>query len=156
VEIGAHSSTTTLPSGGARRLDQLQTNSVTADATETNVLNDDSGPVHPDGGTPIATVPGDELDHELHFPRLPVEAARNMSRRRQLTAVGWRISLVLTATGNSSLVTAQASSHPVEVTSQAGVLSRAATHDVFIEVPTNTPKSGYDMASRSSPSSWWT
>ena len=147
VEIGAHSSTTTLPSGGARRLDQLQTNSVTADATETNVLNDDSGPVHSDGGTPIATVPGDELDHELHFPRLPVEAG-NMSRRRQLTAViGGRISLVLTATSDSSLVTAQASSHPVEVTSEAGqVLSRAATHDVFIEVPTNTPKCSYNMA----------
>ena len=55
---------------------------------------------------------------------------------------GGRLSLVLTADG-SSLAAAQASTHPVEVTSEAGqVLTRAATHDVFIEVPTNTPKCG--------------
>jgi hypothetical protein len=55
---------------------------------------------------------------------------------------GGRLSLVLTADG-SSLAAGQASSHPVEVTSEAGqVLTRAATHDVFIEVPTNTPKCG--------------
>ena len=58
---------------------------------------------------------------------------------------GGRVSLALTADG-SSLAAAQASTHPVEVTSAAGqVLSRAATHDVFIEVPRNTPRCGYDL-----------
>ena len=154
VAIGAHSSTTTLPSGGARRLDLLQTDSLTADvssATAMNMVEDDDA-VHTDGATPIATVPGDELDHELHFPRLPAEAAGKESRRRQLTAIGGRISLVLTAASDGSLAAAQASSHPVEVTSEAGqVLTRAATHDVFIEAPTNTPKCAYNMACASIP-----
>ena len=64
---------------------------------------------------------------------------------------GGRVSLVLTADG-SSLAVAQASTHPVEVTSEDGrVLSRASTHDVFIEVPSNTPKCGYDLACASTP-----
>tara|TARA_B100000768_G_C10989482_1_gene253324 strand:- start:161 stop:385 length:225 start_codon:yes stop_codon:yes gene_type:complete len=55
---------------------------------------------------------------------------------------GGRVSLVLTANG-ISLAAAQASTHPVDVTSEEGrVLSRASTHDVFIEVPTDTPKCG--------------
>ena len=64
---------------------------------------------------------------------------------------GGRVSLALTANG-SSLAAAQASAHPVEVTSAAGqVLSRAATHDVFIEVPTNTPRCGYGLGCASVP-----
>ena len=67
------------------------------------------------------------------------------------TTGGGRVSLVLTP-DSGSLATAQASAHPVEVTSEAGqVLSRAATHDVFIEVPRNTPTCGYNGACASVP-----
>ena len=49
---------------------------------------------------------------------------------------------MLTANG-TSLAATQASTHPVDITSEDGrVLSRASTHDVFIEVPTDTPKCG--------------
>ena len=71
----------------------------------TNMLDEDgdakgvgSDAVHPDGAASIGTVPGDEIDNELHFPRLPADAAAGKaSRRRQLTAMGGRMSLVLTA-----------------------------------------------------------
>ena len=55
--------------------------------------------VHPDGAASIGTVPADEVDNELHFPRmLPADAAAGKApRRRQLTAIGGRMSLVLTA-----------------------------------------------------------
>ena len=40
----------------------------------------------------------------------------------------------------------------MEVTSATGqVLTRAATHDVFIEVPANTPTCGYNTACASTP-----
>ena len=146
VAVGAHSSTTALPSGAARRLDS-QTDLLTVDsggATAMTVLDDKA--------TPIATVPGDELNHELHFPRLLAEAAGKESRRRRLTTGGGKVSILLTAASDSALAAAQASTHAMEVTSEAGqVLSRAATQDVFVEVPSNTPRCAYNTACASIP-----
>jgi len=98
-------------------------------------------------------VPGDELDRALHFPRRLAGAVGKAGPSRRLNSVGGgRITLVLAATSDSSLVAAQASSHPVVVTSATGqVLTRAATHDVFIEMPANTPTCGYNTACASTP-----
>ena len=98
-------------------------------------------------------VPGDELDRALHFPRRLAGAVGKAGPSRRLNSVGGgRITLVLASTSDSSLVAAQASSHPVVVTSATGqVLTRAATHDVFIEVPANTPTCGYNTACASTP-----
>ena len=98
-------------------------------------------------------VPGDELDRALHFPRRLAGAVGKAGPSRRLNSVGGgRITLVLAATSDSSLVAAKASSHPVVVTSATGqVLTRAATHDVFVEVPANTPTCGYNTACASTP-----
>ena len=98
-------------------------------------------------------VPGNELDRALHFPRQLAGAVGKAGPSRRLNSVGGgRITLVLAATSDSSLVAAQASSHPVVVTSATGqVLTRAATHDVFIEMPANTPTCGYNTACASTP-----
>ena len=58
-----------------------------------------------------------------------------------------RCSVVLTVDANGTLVAAQQSSHPLVVTSSTGtVVSRPTTQDVFIEVPTNTPRCSYNTA----------
>ena len=175
VAIGAHSSTATLPSVGARRLDQLTEEKQAAKderermkeaaktaevervknekeaAKQANKDNSKSAGLRRvrRGRRPKDRDPDTDL---LHFPRLPAEAAGQEKRRRQLQAGGGRISLVLIAASDGSLAVAQASSHPVEVTSETGqVLSRPATHDVFVEVPINTPKCAYNTACASIP-----
>jgi hypothetical protein len=67
-----------------------------------------------------------------------------------------RLTLALTAANDTALVAGQTSTHAIAVSSTATnspqwILERAATQDVFVEVPTSTPKCSYNTACRDVP-----
>ena len=147
VALGAHSSTAALTNGG-RRLSPRATDAGGGDwrrlfQSSASELDGE------EQSTPIGEVPNDELGRELHFPRLAAEGHSMTPPHRQLSTGGGRISLVLTAE-SGSLVAAQTST--LEVTSTAGqVISRAGMRDVFVEIPTSTPKCGYNTGCATTP-----
>lgn len=98
-----------------------------------------------------------------HFPSHSEPPATDRAANRRLAAErklvsdgggsgGGRVSLVLMATEGGSLIAAQPSAHPIQVSSPSGsVLSRSTLHDVFVEVPKSIPSCGYNTACASQP-----